>query len=239
MTNTIYLFLQRSKRHSPHHQQNSKANAGQPENNSSMQLPTTTVHAQHIIHPPPPTDPIGQHISLGSHQSTQMIPQCMPPSSQMLGPTFIDPTQYLAAIPVQPVLPSGFPPTAAVISSIQVSLISVLPPLLHLITYFIISSAFTGTLAPRNSDDLNTISHPGSIAAQTRRIATTDRSAAGRTAACVRTTAHGSLRSPAVDCQRCRAIQPDWPCVKSNIAGTRKHYIDHCESGRSSIDSAN
>lgn len=116
------MILQRSKRHSHHHhhQQNSKASTSHTENNGSMQLPSTPMHSQHIIHPPPQTDQISQHISLGAHQPSQMIPQCMQPSPQMLGSTFIDPSQYLAAIPVQPVLPSGFPSTAAVISSIQV-----------------------------------------------------------------------------------------------------------------------
>lgn len=118
------INLQRSKRHlSHHHQRNSRASITpkHTESSSLVQLAQTPVQAQHIIHPAQATEQMDQqHVSLTPHQSTAIIPQSMQPSPQMLGSTFIDSSQYLAAIPVPSVLPSGFPATAAVISSIQV-----------------------------------------------------------------------------------------------------------------------
>lgn len=71
------------------------------------------MHPQHFSHLPSQTEPI---------LSQQHISQCMQQSPQMLSSTYIDPSQYLAAIPVHsPALAGAFPPTAAVISSIQVS----------------------------------------------------------------------------------------------------------------------
>lgn len=116
------INLQRSKRHLSHHHQRHSRTSITPkhtESNSLVQLAQAPVHAQHIIHPAQATEHMGQqHVPLTPHPA--IIPQNMQPSPQMLGSTFIDPSQYLAAIPVPSVLPSGFPATAAVISSIQV-----------------------------------------------------------------------------------------------------------------------
>lgn len=84
---------------------------------SQQQTPPQS--SQHIIESSTQLD---QHVLLG-HPSVPIIPQCMQPTPQA---TFIDPSQYIAAIPMQPVISAGFPATAAVISSLQP-----LPELLH------------------------------------------------------------------------------------------------------------
>lgn len=58
------------------------------------------------------------------NQSSSQVHQKQCQTPQMMGPTFLEPPQYLTAIPVQPVLaPAPFTAAATVISPLQVSLL--------------------------------------------------------------------------------------------------------------------
>lgn len=66
------------------------------------------------------SQPRPDNISI-SLASSQILSECISQLPQVIGPTFVDPSQYLTAIPVQPVLTAEFPSAASIISSIQVS----------------------------------------------------------------------------------------------------------------------
>lgn len=99
------------------YQNSGKSPIKSTQNSNSQQQQQQPHHAQQqapsqIQHS---IDRMSQHVPI----LHPILPQCIPPTSQIDGSAFIHPSTYLAAIPVQPLIPTSFPSTA-VISSIQV-----------------------------------------------------------------------------------------------------------------------